>query len=93
LRDIGDASLLPADVTTDLFGGPRVVGDTIDLGADEFGCPGDANGDGIISFADLNLVLTNFGFETDQGDLNGDGLVNFADLNLVLTNFGVGCGR
>lgn len=93
LRDIGDASLLPADVTTDLFGGPRLVGDTVDMGADEFGCPGDANGDGVISFADLNLVLTNFGVEIDEGDLNGDGVVNFADLNLVLSNFGVGCGR
>jgi hypothetical protein len=53
---------------------------------------GDANGDGIVNFADLNLVLANFGFSGTpgslSGDLNGDGVVNFADLNLVLSSFG-----
>jgi hypothetical protein len=28
-------------------------------------CPGDTNGDGIVNFADLNTVLTNFGDECD----------------------------
>ncbi len=28
-------------------------------------CPGDTNGDGIVNFADLNTVLTNFGEECD----------------------------
>jgi len=93
LRDLGDASLLPADIATDLFGGPRLVGDAIDLGADEFGCPGDANGDGVVNFADLNAVLSNFGLESSVGDINGDGVVNFADLNAVLSAFGAGCGR
>jgi hypothetical protein len=53
---------------------------------------GDANGDGIVNFADLNLLLANFGLTgapgSIPGDVNGDGAVNFADLNLVLTNFG-----
>lgn len=56
-------------------------------------CPGDANGDGAVNFADLNAVLSAFG-QTGAGlvgDLNGDGIVNFADLNLVLSNFGVAC--
>jgi hypothetical protein len=54
-------------------------------------CPGDATGDGVVDLADLNLVLANFGTETDQGDVTGDGFVDLADLNLVLANFGTEC--
>ncbi len=56
-------------------------------------CPGDANGDLVVNFADLNIVLGQFG-QTGfglQGDLNGDNVVNFTDLNLVLSNFGISC--
>ena len=54
--------------------------------------PGDVNGDGVVNFADLNIVLSNFG-QTGPGlpgDADGDGDVDFADLNIVLSNFGVG---
>ncbi|MGP1310877.1 MAG: hypothetical protein ACTS27_11835, partial [Phycisphaerales bacterium] len=54
-------------------------------------CPADQNGDNVVNFADLNLVLTNFGLVTPAGDANGDGLVDFADLNLVLSAFGSAC--
>lgn len=54
-------------------------------------CPGDANGDGAVDLADLNLVLANFGSTTSDGDVNGDGVVDLADLNLVLANFGTTC--
>ncbi|MBL0921713.1 MAG: hypothetical protein IBJ10_06250 [Phycisphaerales bacterium] len=56
-------------------------------------CPGDANGDNQIDFADLNIVLGSFNQTGQglQGDLNGDGVVNFADLNLVLGNFNLTC--
>lgn len=62
---------------------------TVDGGA----CPGDANGDRVVNFADLNIVLSEFGQSGSglQGDVTGDGIVNFADLNLVLSNFGVTC--
>lgn len=55
--------------------------------------PGDTNADGIVNFADLNVVLSQFGMTGDgmSGDVNADGVVNFADLNQVLTNFGAGC--
>ena len=56
--------------------------------------PGDTNGDGVVNFADLNTVLTQFG-QTGAGlagDVNDDGVVNFADLNVVLTNFGQTAG-
>lgn len=55
-------------------------------------CPGDTDGDGRVSFADLNVVVGSFNATGEvgehAGDLNGDGRVDFADLNMVLTNFG-----
>lgn len=54
--------------------------------------PGDANGDNVVNFADLNLVLSAFGTSGapgfSPGDLDGDGDVDFSDLNTVLSNFG-----
>lgn len=60
-------------------------------------CPGDANGDGRIDFADLNIVLGAFGTAAGQAgfvataDFNGDGRIDFADLNVVLSAFGQAC--
>jgi hypothetical protein len=53
-------------------------------------CRGDANGDRVVDFADLNAVLAAFGQSGEgvAGDVNCDGAVNFGDLNTVLTNFG-----
>jgi hypothetical protein len=52
--------------------------------------PGDANGDGEVNFADLNMVLSEFGQRGDNldGDVNRDGRVGFDDLNQVRSNFG-----
>lgn len=57
------------------------------------GLYGDANGDRVVNFADLNVVLSNFGATGagTPGDVNGDGVVNFADLNIVLTNWDQRC--
>lgn len=51
---------------------------------------GDTNGDGVVNFTDLNMVLSQFGQIGVglPGDVNGDGVVNFADLNAVLSTFG-----
>ena len=57
-------------------------------------CPGDADGDGTVTFDDLTLVLGNFGTSVPPGtigDVNGDGMVDFDDLTLVLGNFGATC--
>lgn len=56
-------------------------------------CPGDVTGDRIVNFADLNVVLSQFGQVGVglQGDVNGDGVVNFGDLNIILSNFGLVC--
>jgi hypothetical protein len=62
---------------------------------DPEGCAGDTNNDGAVNFADLNTVLSCFGFTGEPGHLLGDldrnGIVDFADLNEVLSNFGQGC--
>jgi hypothetical protein len=51
---------------------------------------GDANGDGTVNGADLNVVLSNYnltGMGWAQGDFGADGTVNGADLNIVLSNY------
>lgn len=58
-------------------------------------CPADANGDGAVTFTDLNAVLSDFSqfssFPPLAGDLNRDGWVNFVDLNLILSSFSQTC--
>lgn len=60
-------------------------------------CPGDANGDQVVGFADLNIVVSAFNTESgDPGydaaaDFDGDGDVDFADLNEVLSAFNTEC--
>ena len=54
--------------------------------------PGDANLDGTVNGADLDIVLSNYnttfvGFDWSQGDFNYDGTVNSADLDILLSNF------
>ncbi len=58
-------------------------------------CPGDTNADSVVGFADLNIVLSQYG-QTSlpgslAGDLDHDGDVDFADLNVVLSAFGTAC--
>ncbi len=56
-------------------------------------CPGDANGDNLVNFTDINFILSNFGQSgvALPGDVNADQTVNFADLNLTLSNYALGC--
>ncbi len=57
-------------------------------------CAGDANGDGVIDFIDLNVILSAFGTTGPPGfpgDFNNDGVVDFLDLNSVLSFFGSAC--
>ncbi|MGD9693030.1 MAG: hypothetical protein AB7G17_09605 [Phycisphaerales bacterium] len=69
---------------------------TWDLGIDNpmiRWCDADANSDGITNFADLNIVLSEFGQNSPlsgvylRGDVNNDGVVNFADLNIILSAY------
>ncbi len=57
-------------------------------------CPGDANGDRLVDFLDLNIVLSFFGQNVapgTNGDLDNNGVVDFLDLNIVLSFFGQAC--
>ncbi len=58
-------------------------------------CPGDATGDNMVNFDDLNIVLGAWGTAGPAGDVaplgGGDGMVNFDDLNLVLANWLQSC--
>lgn len=56
-------------------------------------CPGDIDGDGLVGFVDLNLLLDNYGQSGSglAGDLDGDGDVDFSDLNLLLNSYGQAC--
>ncbi len=57
-------------------------------------CPGDANGDLMVDFDDLNEVLTSWNTAVPagtMGDVTGNGFVDFDDLNEVLTFWGVIC--
>lgn len=53
---------------------------------------GDINGDGMVGFDDLNLLLADYGQSGGglNGDVDGDGDVDFGDLNLLLNNYGAG---
>lgn len=80
----------------DLASAPSGGAPVVDMGAIERAlCPGDATDDLLVNFADLNIVLSQFGqsgpIGSLAGDVNGDGAVNFSDLNLVLSSFGGAC--
>jgi hypothetical protein len=54
---------------------------------------GDANGDGVVSAADLGLLLSSYNLIVPDGDgwgigdFNGDGTVNITDLGLLLSHY------
>ena len=63
-----------------------------DPGVEPQTLPGDVNGDGSVTSADLDLVRGNWGEAGNPGELpgdaNDDGFVNSADLDLVRGNWG-----
>ena len=50
------------------------------------GVPGDVNGDGEVSIADVNAVIDMIlsGIQDQSGDVNGDGEVGIADVNSLI---------
>ena len=58
---------------------------------DSFYLPGDADRDGLVTFADFLIVSANFGKEVqkfESGDFDGTGKVDFADFLILSGNFG-----
>ncbi len=57
--------------------------------------PGDANGDGMVNLADLQILGDNWQSSTatwSEADFTGDGNVNLADLQILGDNWGFGVG-
>ncbi len=57
-------------------------------------CAGDADADGVVGLADLQLVLAGYAAPASlgtRGDVTYDGVVDAADLNLVLARWNAGC--
>ncbi len=57
--------------------------------------PGDANGDGIVNLADLQILGDNWQSTTagwSEADFTGDNIVNLADLQIIGDNWGYGTG-
>jgi hypothetical protein len=55
------------------------------------GCPADIDGDGVVGFEDLLVVLASWGPCACAADIDGDGEVGFPDLLIVLAEWGE-CG-
>lgn len=105
--DAGNDGLVPAGVETDVAGAARFVNVnggamSVDMGAYEYAppppppCPGDANGDRLVNFADITSVLQNWGRVIPpggdgQGDSNHDGTVGFPDITETLIYWGFPC--
>lgn len=54
-------------------------------------CPGDANGDGTVSFLDITAVVANWLGGGPAGDANMDGTVDFTDVTTVVANWMATC--
>lgn len=49
---------------------------------------GDIDGNGVVDFADLSILLGAYGTNNPLADLNNDGIVDFADLSILLAHYG-----
>ncbi len=67
-------------------GSTMAAGDNID--ALEFRCLGDFDGNGVVNFIDLNLLVGAFGTASTLVDIDGNGIVNFVDVARFVPNFG-----
>jgi hypothetical protein len=59
----------------------------------DWACPGDANGDRVVDFADITAELSNWNQGGPAGDADTSCHVNFADVTATLSNFGAACPR
>ncbi|MCA9311362.1 MAG: hypothetical protein KDA21_09170, partial [Phycisphaerales bacterium] len=100
VADLDEDADTGEDLSEDLVGTVRVrEGDgggtaEVDLGAFERTCAGDADGNGMVNFDDLTVVLQAWATAVITGTggyLNDDGVVNFDDLTIVLQDWASDC--
>lgn len=86
------AALGPRTIFIQNFDGQGVGVDLLTV-APANACGGDANGDRVVDFLDLNIVVSQYGAVGVgiEADFNADGVVDFLDLNILLANFGLNC--
>jgi len=105
--DAGDSDAVPLAIDTDLDGLLRFADrlatpDTghgtppiVDMGAYEYQCMGDLDGDGEINLPDLALLLAHYATTADatyaNGDLDFDGDVDLSDLSALLAVYATTC--
>ena len=93
-RNAGDPGYSPASGETDIDGQPRVMGDRVDMGSDEFTWVGDVNLDGYVDVVDMLWLVESFGWclgdeDYDPAcDFNGDDCCDVVDLLDLVYNFG-----
>ena len=94
----GETGFTPPSGETDIDGGARMIGNRIDIGADEFANTPDFNHDDTVNFIDYAMLAGVWGQTGYSGacDLYGDGTINNYDLGefvkewLVTRSFGAG---
>ena len=95
----GESNVCDCDDTNPaMYSGAPPTGEGVDndcdgvLSQEEAGCTLDLNDDGLITVADMLLLLSEFGcLGACQHDLNDDGIVTVADILVLLGAFGTDC--
>jgi hypothetical protein len=91
--DVGNNSLVPAEITTDLDGVQRIANGIVNLGAYETvmssnTLPGDCNADGTVTSADTSALVMRLFDPTQHNnpgcDANSDGIVSAADMSAIV---------
>ncbi len=84
--DAGIPDFEPDANETDIDGSPRVIGDEVDMGADEFWRETDFSGDGLVNFVDYAMLTSywrdsgiDYNEVTGLGDANSPSLGEFCD--------------
>jgi hypothetical protein len=89
---VGDGGQYSCVVTSDCG---QSTSDAALVTVDPTQCPGDFDGDSLVTTSDLGQLLAHFGTPSgatyEQGDMNHDGDVDLADLTAFLSQFGSVC--
>lgn len=90
--DTGDPYFEPDANETDIDGNVRLIGEYVDMGADEF-WPSDFNMDGIVNFIDYAMLVGKFGTDpndpnyNDDFDIEDNNSIDFGDVKVLCQNW------